>query len=156
MSQEMFSSLCANPKCNHPKENHTQVVCNGDLMCMCEKYEEPEIYAFFQEVEAQKEKLKTVEKRCKFLLEKIAPSRNAGEKNFCKIYWEIFENLKIRKGNPQALDTNTWKRLTNADTINRAKRKVKADNPELATYNPEVREHQSQLFQAYSEWAVNA
>lgn len=156
MSQQQFSNLCANPRCNHPKENHIEIVCTGDLMCMCNKFIEPEIYAFFQEVEAQKEKLKTVEKRCKFILERIPTTRNCSEKSFPKIYWEIFEGFKIRKGSPQALDTDTWKRLTPMDTINRSKRKIKAEHPELATYNPDVIERQSQLFQAYSEWAVNA
>lgn len=155
MSQQ-YSTKCANPRCNHPKENHVELVCTGDLLCMCSHYMEPELYAFAQEVEAQKMILKTVEKRAKFILEKIPTTRNASEKSFPKIYWEIWEGFKIRKGTPQALDTDTWKRLTKADAINRAKRKVKAENPELATYNPATIERQSQLFQAYSEWAVNA
>lgn len=156
MSQQKYSTKCANSRCNHDKENHIEQVCTGSLTCMCNHFIEPEQYAFFQEVEAQKNILKTVEKRCRFILEKIPTTRNASEKSFPKIYWEIWEGFKIRKGTPQALDTDTWKRLTPADTINRAKRKVKAQNPGLATCNPEVLEKQSQLYLAYSEWAVNA
>lgn len=122
---------------------------------MCGKFEESKLYAFAQEVEAQKEILKTVEKRVEFILAKIPTTRNAGEKSFAKIYREIWEGFKIRKGNPQVLDTDTWKRLTHDDTINRAKRKVKAENPELATYSPTVIEKQSLLYQAYTEWSTN-
>ena len=39
------------------------------------------------------------------------------------------------------------------DTISRERRRVKADHPELATYNKEVLWHQTAIYQALMEMA---
>lgn len=147
---QLVENLCAD--CYHPKENHLSGgVCSGDLTCMCPRFIEPILYHFAQLVEKEKIVRKKIQKRCEFILEKIPQTRNAGEKSFAKIYWEIWHGFKIRKGNPQALDSDTWKRLPNADTINRAKRKVKQLHDNLKTYDPRIIEQQTAIFQAMLE-----
>ena len=150
MSQ-VVASTCA--KCFHSKDNH-QGVCNGSLTCMCTKYVAPFMYEFAHRVEQERHIRKDIYSRCEYILREIPPSRNAGEKSFAKIYYEIWEGLKIRLIDPQALDTKTWNRLSNQDTINREKRRVKADHPDLATYKKEVLWHQTAIFQALLEMSV--
>lgn len=152
MSEQSFQPLCA--KCFHPETNHASLICNGSLTCMCEKYIAPYLYEFAQLIEKEKSERRSIMKRCEFILKHIPQTRNAGEKSFAKIYWEIWEGLKIRKNNPQALDSDTWKRLTPADTINREKRRSKQWNEELRTYDNKVIEKQTILFQTYMELAV--
>lgn len=140
-------------KCFHSKENHG-VVCSGSITCMCTKYEEPFLFAFAQRVEKEKHERKSIRQRCEYILENIPQSRNAGEKTFAKIYWEVWEGLRIRVNNPQALDKKTWDRLTNADTINREKRRCKQWNEELGTYDPKVKLEQTAIYQALMEMAI--
>lgn len=161
MSMQQFdlSTACANPSCNHQPDNHIKsedgiVICNGDISCKCEGFIPHVLRNFALEVEMQKEKLVKLSERVKYILEKIPPTRNASDKNFAKIYWEIWHGFKIRKLVPQKLDTETWKRLPESDRINRAKRKVKQYNPELETYDVTMRKHQEALFQAVSEWSI--
>lgn len=149
MSQ-IIASTCAN--CFHPKENH-QGVCNGSLTCMCTKYIAPFLYEFAHRVEQEKHLRKDFYRRCEFILREIPQTRNAGEKSFSKIYREIWYGFKIRKEGTK-LTTDEWKRLPHDDTINRAKRKVKQDYPELATYDKQVLFHQTAIYQALMEMAV--
>src|SRR5574342_1067468 len=129
-------------KCYHSKDNHTNVdgtdkaVCSGSLECRCDKYEEPFLYEFAQEVEKVKITYKSLKERCEFVLEKIPQLRNAGEKSFYKAYIWIWHDFKIKKGTE--LDTNTWKHLPNQDSVNRAKRLVKHERADLKTYSKEV------------------
>lgn len=148
MSQ-VHAVSCAN--CFHSKEQHHDGVCMGDLSCQCFNYIEPTLFQFAQEIEEAKHKFKSIEKRCKFILERIPQTRNAGEKTFVKIYNEIWYGFKIRKGSPQVLDADTWKRLPVADTINRAKRLVKHNNEDLKTYSPEMQHKQEVMYQAILE-----
>lgn len=151
MSQSLEVEHCAD--CNHFEFNHAGAVCNGDLTCMCLKFIRPALVAFAQEIEMQKAKLRSVYARCKYILEKIPPTRNAGEKTFAKIYREIWYGFKIRKEGTK-LTTEEFKRMKHDDTINRQKRQVKADNSSLATYDPEILYHQSALYQAIIEMST--
>src|SRR5690242_5114049 len=114
---QQTATTCAN--CFHERNAHHDGVCMGKLECQCSNFVEPFLFEFAHRVEEEKHIRKSVEKRCEYILEKIPQSRNAGEKSFVKIYWEIWEGFKVRKGDAQVLDSNTWKRLTPADTINR-------------------------------------
>jgi len=142
--------LCAN--CFHPEDNH-KVICNADFTCLCEKFIPPVLAKFAQEIEMQKSKLKTVSERCQYILSKIPPTRNAGEKTFAKIYREIWYGFKIRKEGT-SINTEEFLRMKHDDTINRQKRMVKHDNPELQTYKKEMLIHQSALYQAIIEMAI--
>lgn len=144
--------LCV--ECTHKKDRHLAPgVCNGSILCQCQGFVEPVLSQFFMEIEKAKMELRTMEKRCEFILEKIPQTRNAGEKSFYKVYIEIWHGFKIRKGRPSFLDTDTWKNLPNQDTINRAKRKCKQFHEELRTYDADVLERQATLYQAVMEWA---
>lgn len=144
---------CGNPNCNHPNETHKGGICMGSLECRCEKFTEPILEAFAQEIEVQKAKLKSVYERCKFILTKLPPTRNAGEKTFAKIYREIWYGFKIRKDGTK-LTTVEWKRMKHDDTINRQKRMVKKDHSDLGTYSPKMQYHQTALYQAIIEQAA--
>ena len=148
----IIMSLCAEPSCNHLEYNH-KVICNGSLECMCQKYVPPFLHEFAQEVEANKAKFKTIYDRSKFILEKIPPMRNAGEKSFAAIYREIWYGFKIR-AQGTSITRKEWKRMPHDDSINRAKRKVKQDHAELATYDSKVLYHQAALYQAIVEMAI--
>lgn len=150
MTQQITRDMCAD--CDHQKDNHLESgVCTGDLSCQCPKYNPPFLFEFAQLVEKEKHIRKNIKRRVEFVLEKIPPSRNAGERTFYKIYIEIWHGFKIRKASPQMMDSETWKRLPNQDTINREKRRAKAEHPELATYDPNVIKHQGAIFQALLE-----
>lgn len=152
MSQIVASS-CA--KCFHSKENHYEKgVCTGDLTCTCDHYVAPFLYEFAHRIEQEKYIRKDIYSRCEYILREIPPTRNAGEKTFAKIYYEVWEGLKIRVNNPQTLDKKTWDRLSNQDTINREKRRVKANHPELATYDKKIEWHQTAIYQALLEMSV--
>lgn len=111
------------------------------------------MFEFAHRVEEEKHLRKDFYRRCEFILREIPATRNAGEKSFAKIYKEIWFGFKIRKEGTK-LTTDEWKRLPHDDTINRAKRKVKQDNPELATYDKEVLWHQTAIYQALLEMSV--
>jgi hypothetical protein len=142
-------------KCFHEKNNHEGVVCSGALDCMCQEYVAPVLVEFAQEIEMQKERLKTIYDKCLYLLKKIPQSRNAGEKTFYKIFIEVWYGQKIRKEG-STLTTAEWKRLPNQDTVNREKRRVKQIHPEYATYDPKLISHQTALWQAFMERAIEA
>lgn len=139
--------------CFHPEVNHG-VVCSGSLECMCTKYKIPYLVLFAQKIEQEKLKRKSIKERCEFILENIPQTRNAGEKSFAKIYWEIWHGFKIRAKNPETLDLQIWKTLPIADTINREKRRCKQWNDELKTYSKEVLFHQTAIYQALMEMAI--
>jgi len=146
-------TLCGNPKCNHPEENHVKSICDGDITCFCEKFVEPVLAAFAVEIEVHKAKRWGYFDRCKYILEKIPQTRNAGEKTFYKIYIEIWYGFKIRVTGT-SLNTEEWKRLPNQDSINREKRRVKKLNPSLATYSPKVMMHQTAIWEALMEMSA--
>ncbi len=149
MSTQQIANTCAN--CFHPEHNHLSGgVCSGSITCRCPKYNPPFLFEFAQRVEQEKHIRKSIYDRCKFILEKIPPSRNAGEKSFSKIYKEIWYGFKIRKEGTK-LTTEEWKRMPHDDNINRAKRMVKKDHPELKTYSAQVLWHQSAIYQALLE-----
>src|SRR5689334_21258929 len=133
MSLSSTTPAATSTKCTHGRIYHHDSVCMGKLECQCSTFVEPILFELGQRVEEEKHIRKSIYKRVQYILEKIPQTRNAGEKTFAKIYWELWEGFKIRKGDPQVLDLDTWKRLTPADTINREKRRVKHDHPELAT-----------------------
>src|SRR5574342_114701 len=139
-------------RCFHNQENHG-AVCSGSLTCMCQKYVPQELADFAHEVEKIKSETKAIFLRCKFILEKIPPSRNASDKTFPKIYKEIWFGFKIRKEGT-SLTTDEWKRMPSDDKINREKRRVKQHHPELKTYDPNMIKHQEASYQAYLELAV--
>jgi len=143
--------ICA--KCFHPQENHKSSICSGSITCLCERFVIPELVLFAQEIEMQKSKLKTVFDRCKYILSKIPPTRNAGEKTFAKIYREIWYGFKIRKEGTE-INMKQFLRMKHDDTINRQKRMVKQKNPELQTYSKKMQIHQTALYQAIIEMAV--
>jgi hypothetical protein len=144
-------SKCAN--CFHLEQNHHSGVCTGDLTCQCSKFEPPFLFEFAQRIEEEKHIRKSVYKRCEFILREIPGSRNAGEKSFAKIYKEIWYGFKIRKEGTK-LTTEEWKRMPVDDLINREKRRVKHNFPELATYSKEVLWHQTAIYQALMEMAI--
>lgn len=150
MTEQINTNICGH--CYHDKSSHHDGVCMGDLSCHCFTFVENELYNLALEVEKAKLTIKSIEKRCKFLLEKIPQLRNAGEKSFYKVFIEFWYGFKIRKGEPSKMDTDTWKRLPNQDTVNRAKRKVKQHNDDLKTYDPETLRKQEVMFQAITEW----
>lgn len=146
-------SNCA--KCFHSKDNHVeQGVCSGSLTCRCDHFIASELYEFAEEIEKVKLVYKSLIERCQYILEKIPQLRNAGEKSFYKAYIWIWHDFKIRKGTE--LDTSTWKHLPNQDSVNRAKRFVKHERDDLKTYNKEVLMHQTAIFQALQEMAIEA
>lgn len=139
--------------CFHPKENHKdKSFCTADLTCMCEKFTEPFYNEMAQEIEKIKVDYKTLKKRCEFILVKIPQLRNAGEKSFYKAYIWIWHDFKIKKGTE--LDTKVWKHLPNQDSVNRAKRFVKQERDDLKTYDKKVLIHQTAIFQALQEMAI--
>lgn len=142
--------ICA--KCHHANENHGGI-CSGSIECFCEEFVEPVLENFAQQVEKYKAEHKGVFKRVKYILTKLPPTRNAGEKTFAKIYREIWYGFKIRKDGTK-LTTEEWKRMKHDDTINRQKRLVKAEYPDLATYDPKVLFEQTALYQAIIEQAA--
>ena len=147
MSQVQATS-CAD--CFHQETNHKDGICNGSLTCMCPKYNPPFLFEFAQRVEEEKHIRKSIYQRVKWLLEELPTSRNAGEKTFYKIFIELWFGFKIRKDGTK-LTTEEWKRLPNQDTINREKRRVKEDHPELKTYDKQVLWHQTAIFQSLLE-----
>lgn len=148
-----LSKDCAN--CFHSKESHHDGVCMGDLSCQCFEFVSSELNQFAGEIEKAKHELKKIEERCKWILEKIPQTRNAGEKTFVKIYNEIWYGFKIRKYNASTMDKETFDRLPNADSINRAKRKVKHDHQELQTYSPEMLKKQGIYQMGILEWVTD-
>ena len=152
---------CADPNCNHPEENHKNMdgtnkcICNGSIFCSCEKFEEQYLMQFAQDIEIQKAKCRTINKRCIYILEKIPQMRNAGEKSFARVYKEIWHGVKIRKNVNDSTTVNTQRDfdIPHDDSINREKRRVK-ENPNLATYDPKVIEKQNAIFQAYMELSI--
>lgn len=142
--------------CFHSFENHLESgVCNGSLTCMCHRYIPQELFDYAQEVEKIKSKTKKIYMRCKFILEKIPKTRNAGEKSFPKIYKEIWFGFKIRKEGTK-YTTDEWNRMPTDDQINREKRRVKQHHPELKTYDPTMIKHQEASYQAYLELAIES
>lgn len=149
MSQ-ITASTCAD--CFHSKENHYEKgVCAGDLTCRCDHYNPPFLHEFAHRVEQEKYIRKGVRKRCEYILREIPGTRNASEKDFTRIYFEVWHGFKIRVKEPQILDRKTWDRLPNPDLINREKRHCKEDFPELQTNNKEVLWHQTAIYQALLE-----
>ena len=146
---------CGNPKCNHPKENHEKVICDGDIFCSCEKFVEPVLAAFAAEIEVHKAKRWSIYERVEYVLDKIPPSRNAGEKTFYKIYIEIWHGFKIRAADT-SLNKQEWDRLPNQDTVNREKRRAKETHPLLQTYDPDVIKHQTAIWIALMEMATES
>ncbi len=142
--------LCEN--CHHFSENHA-AVCNGSIECLCEKYISPVILEFAQAIEKYKASNKAIYDRVKFVLEKIPSSRNASEKQIGDIYREIWYGFKIR-ATGTSITTKERNRMPGDDSINRQKRFVKADNPQLRTYDSKVQWEQSALYLAIKEMAV--
>lgn len=120
---------------------------------MCQKFIPPFLERFAQEIEKEKHERKSIYDRCLYILRKLPPVRNCGEKSFAKVYNEIWYGFKIRKDGTK-MTTEEWKRLPNQDTINREKRRVKHDYPELGTYNREVLMHQTAIYQALVEMSI--
>lgn len=147
-----ISNLCC--KCFHEEENHKDNhICTGSLTCLCQHFEPPFLLEFAQEVEKFKHLHDGVFKRCKFILEKIPTTQNAGDKSFPKIYKEIFYGVKIRKLGTN-LTYNAWRDMPSDDDINREKRRVKQHNPELRTYDKKILFEQTALYQAMMEVAI--
>lgn len=159
-------SNCA--RCFHPKENHEKIkmpdlgkppgsfgshICTGSLECTCQHYEEPFLYDMAQEVEKIKSRIKSIYQRCRYILQKIPPTRNAGEKSFGRIYREIWYGFKIRAAGTE-ITIAQYKRMPHDDSINREKRRVKAANSTLQTYDPTVIEKQGMIYQCYLELAA--
>ncbi len=150
---------CSNANCDHPLENHINMdgsekcICNGSITCTCEKFEVQVLEDFAQRIEVEKAKRKSIYDRAYWLLENLEPIRNAGERTFYKVYIEIWYGFKIRKAGTM-IDTKVWERLPNQDSVNREKRRVKQKNPDMATYDKEVLMHQTAIFQALVEMAV--
>jgi len=140
-------------RCFHNESNHDGIVCSGSLTCMCPKYIPQELYDSAQEIEKIKSETKQIYEKCKYVLEKIPPTRNATDKSFPKIYKEIWFGFKIRKEGTK-YTTDEWKRMPSDDKINREKRRVKQHHPELKTYDPKMIKHQEATFQAYMEMAI--
>jgi len=122
----------------------------GDLSCQCFKFEEPFLFEFAQRIEEEKHIRKNIYKRVQYILENIPQSRNAGEKTFYKIFIEVWYGFKIRKDGMK-MDKTVWDRLPNQDSINREKRRVKHEHPELGTYDANIIQHQSAIYQALLE-----
>ncbi len=158
-------------KCFHPKENHKPVkgddgefikkdgfechICTGELMCSCQRFEEPYLVEFAQDIEKVKHERKTIFDRVLYILTNIPQTRNASQKTFGKIYNEIWHGMKIRVENSN-VNTDVWNRTASWDSINREVRRAKREQPTLATYDPKViRKHQV-IFQAYMELAAQA
>ena len=116
---------------------------------------EPYLFAFAQRVEKEKYLRKDIKRRCEFILKEIPQTRNAGEKTFAKIYYEIWHGFKVRVNNPSVMDKKTWDRLPNQDTINREKRRCKQWDEELKTYSQKVLWEQTAIYQALLEMSIN-
>lgn len=138
--------------CFHEEENHKTSICNADLMCLCQEFVRPILVEFAQKIEENKKILKTFYDRCKFILEKIPQSRNAGSKSFYKIYLYVWHGIAVRKDTK--LDYSTWKRMPVSSSVNRSKRFVKQDHEELRTYKHEMLMEQTALYQAIVEMAI--
>ncbi len=142
-------------RCHHEeKPFHDKSICSGDITCFCQEFIQPTLYNFAQLIEQMKSELKTHYQRCKFILEKIPQTRNAGSKTFYKIYNEIWHGIKIRKHASIELNPDTWKRMPVSSSVNRAKRFVKQDYPELRTYDPKMIIEQTALYQTIMEMAI--
>jgi len=78
--------------------------------------------------------------------------RNAGSKSFYRVYCEIWYGVKIRK--ELGITSKQWKVMPVSSTVNRAKRFVKEDHPQLQTFSSEMLIEQTALYQAIVEMAV--
>lgn len=143
---------CSN--CFHEQTNHESSICNGSITCLCEKFIPNELMEFAVKIEKAKSEIKTHYDRCKYILENIPQSRNAGSKSFYKIYNEVWHGIKIRKKLKLDFTPEIWKRMPVSSTVNRAKRFVKQDHDELKTYKKEMIIEQTALYQAIIEMAV--
>ena len=156
-------------KCFHPKENHKEIeisakdfqqvdtyishICNATIFCRCERFVEPYLEEFAQDIEKVKHERKTIFDRVLYILTNIPQTRNASQKTFGKIYNEIWHGMKIR-AHESNLNTDVWNKTASWDSINREVRRAKREQPTLATYDPKViRKHQV-IFQAMMELAV--
>lgn len=148
MSQ-IQATTCAD--CFHSKEAHHDGVCMGSLECKCFNYVEPFLFEFAQRVEQEKLKRKSINKRVKWILTELPTTRNAGEKTFYKIYTEIWYGFKIRKISGTTMTKEVWDRLPNQDTVSREHRRVAHDYPELASYDKEVIQQKTAIYQALLE-----
>ena len=148
MSQ-IQATTCAD--CFHSKESHHDGVCMGDLTCQCPKFVEPFLFEFAQRVEQEKHTRKSITKRVKWMLEELPTTRNAGEKTFYKIFIEVWYGVKMRKNSGTTMTKEVWDRLPNQDAVSREKRRVKQNNPELASYDKEVIQQKTAIYQALLE-----
>lgn len=155
--EELHAMTCGN--CQHDKANHVNIdgtpnsICNATIYCNCECYMESNLVEFAEEIEKLKSELKFVKHRVRWILEKIPQTRNAGDKSFPKIYFEIWHGVKLRKA-PVTISINQWNDLPSSDDINRMKRHVKQYNPELRTYDPDMLKHQIAKYQAVLEFVT--
>ncbi len=149
---------CAN--CFHSKYNHKPIegydnchICTGSLECRCEKYEEPYLTEFAQNIEKEKVKRWSIFDRCEHILKTIPQIRNSGEKTFYKIYIEIWFGFKIRAAST-SLTKKEWDRLPNQDTVSRERRRVKQHNPDLESYDPKVIKGKAAIYETLMEMAT--
>lgn len=137
--------------CFHPKENHG-IVCSGSLDCMCQKFEEPYLVEWAQEVEMYKAQNKTCERRVEYWLRRFPHLRNAKDKTLCKVYKAVWHGFWPSKN--MIYDQPKYREMPIDDTITRSKRFVKARHPELQTTDDSMIRHQEAKFQAYMEMAI--
>ncbi len=118
-------------KCFHPLENHKEGhFCTAALDCMCQHYE-VSVSEFVNEINRSLSTMKKCKEKVKFILEKIPNLRNAGEKKFARAYRKLVYGLNQNDPIPRGV----WLQIPHDDTINRAKRSIQQNNPDLAKDN---------------------
>ena len=141
-----MTEVCAS--CFHQRENH-KAICNATLTCICEKYVEPQIVEWANEVEMYKAQHKFVEDRMKYMLEKWPHLRNCRDKTLGKVYKSIWHAFWPSKNTVYTVAK--FKEMPETDTITRAKRNIMKNNPELRSFDDKFIRHKEAKFQAYLE-----
>lgn len=143
-------SMCAD--CFHEKGNHSGAICSGSLTCLCEKFIEPYLVEWAQEVEMYKAQHRAVSDRVKYMLEKWPHLRNARDKTLGKVYKSIWHGFWPSKNT--VYTQAKFREMPETDTITRAKRFVMKKHPELQSFDQEFIRHKEAKFQAYLELAI--
>ena len=129
----MFESLTC--KCSHEKHDWETGVCLASG-CWCMKYEEAVgDNSVFQAHQKYLEQMEKAEDKVRYMLSNIKFLRNKPNKDFVFAYWVFCDGLIWNK----LLTQEGARRLTDPETIRRAKQKLVEKNPEA--YGPNNEEY---------------
>jgi hypothetical protein len=140
-----MQSFCL--KCNHIEDKHAATeprVCL-DLDCSCDGFDADVYRTDYQDL---LDKLQETRDKVKWLLENLKFLRNFGNKYFVLSYWKYVDGVTV-------INEASWGKLTDPESIRRAKQLLVADNPDkYGPFEPNIVE-QKQLRQlAFEEFCT--